>query len=1002
VFHGKYYLSGTLHITKNLTLEGTTATFATHDPASQLAFPMGCDGLRFHTGGGAGRDNGPNGETGQAGFSHIYDFSVVCDDHNDFDIENITGIAAGQQPTTLHLRYYNAGGPTWSGTPSEGTSAAHGVDGTGHAPMIGPAFREFAGNGGAGLHGPIQYPQCAAFSGSQYFDGNASTKLGDLISSSSYAFQFLVEFTAASAPGAIAGEPALFTESSGDLLFITFTSAGVRAAHRDSVGIKITAAVPLAVNKPAIVQVRYDGTNLECSVDGGAIASIAADNVSGTLSSLVPRIGANFNASAGIVGRIAQVLVWAAAPAQVDFVDPDRHADLLTNARIAYGHTCQRGHGIRTSADLRMFNIHVDSFGENGLAVFSDGSSPPEIFGNASGWTVGPGCSFDGNGGHGIHVYGGDSNNGLVSRASAAGNHGWAVYDESLDGGTYVAVHAEGNRGHQEEDHTNRDYAAPVGNSSQFVNCYTEFALNMIMGLGECNSLVAGSLHPNSTGFGLAAGVALNKPLMSVNRSGATGIATTIGCDSKADTQMIAFRFGTLDMAGSPHETFSLLYDPSAETWALQDNGFYRRSLRLTTQAGFCREPTVWCENGVMLGRDDPDATPILLTAETAPRVDQYSGAAKTYQRGDTVLQSQPTAGGALGSVCIASGTQSQLRFATTGDLLAFDTALTLANPTSFAANQYITIAGVTGIRQIVALAGSAATLNTAGDNAANIVDGAVAVKMIGTIPNGSPALVVDDTSRLLIGQYIAIAGVTGKQKIVSLGTPAGLECATAEPYDLDDGFTLDVLIDGGTGTLQTVTFHTGDFVDINAATAIEVAARLDVVLAGSSTAPTSGNTKVTITSDTKGVSSHVQVKGGTANAVLGFSTAVVNGMANPVTIEKPNADATATDAIIEFWPATFSTFGVVDSPSKSYAGNTPLALADRYVTVTVTGMTMTLPPSPVDGQTHSIKSQAGVTTTVDTAGGVLTIDGELTATVVPLQNRTFRHSAATGEWEIR
>lgn len=107
--------------------------------------------------------------------------------------------------------------------------------------------------------------------------------------------------------------------------------------------------------------------------------------------------------------------------------------------------------------------------------------------------------------------------------------------------------------------------------------------------------------------------------------------------------------------------------------------------------------------------------------------------------------------------------------------------------------------------------------------------------------------------------------------------------------------------------------------------------------------------------------------------------------------------------AAIAFSPATFSTFGEVVNigNSTSYAGNVLLALADRYVTVTMTGMTMTLPPSPEDGQTHSIKSRTGVITMVDTADGVL-MDGALSATVGPLENRNFRYSAAINEWEIR
>jgi hypothetical protein len=110
--------------------------------------------------------------------------------------------------------------------------------------------------------------------------------------------------------------------------------------------------------------------------------------------------------------------------------------------------------------------------------------------------------------------------------------------------------------------------------------------------------------------------------------------------------------------------------------------------------------------------------------------------------------------------------------------------------------------------------------------------------------------------------------------------------------------------------------------------------------------------------------------------------------------------------AAIAFSPATFSPFGEVTNigNSTSYDASKPLTaltLADRYVTVTQNGTTIRLPASLVDGQRHSIKCKADVTTTVDTAGGIL-IDGASTATVGPLENRTFRYSAAIGEWEIR
>jgi hypothetical protein len=100
--------------------------------------------------------------------------------------------------------------------------------------------------------------------------------------------------------------------------------------------------------------------------------------------------------------------------------------------------------------------------------------------------------------------------------------------------------------------------------------------------------------------------------------------------------------------------------------------------------------------------------------------------------------------------------------------------------------------------------------------------------------------------------------------------------------------------------------------------------------------------------------------------------------------------------------PPVFAKLAPIDATSTSYAVSTALTLADRWVTVTVTGRTMTLPASPVDGQTHSIRSIAAVSTTVDTSGGALNIDGAATATVAAATNKNFRYSSARGEWEAR
>ncbi len=87
-------------------------------------------------------------------------------------------------------------------------------------------------------------------------------------------------------------------------------------------------------------------------------------------------------------------------------------------------------------------------------------------------------------------------------------------------------------------------------------------------------------------------------------------------------------------------------------------------------------------------------------------------------------------------------------------------------------------------------------------------------------------------------------------------------------PFDLDNGDTLTVVADEGAP--QTVTFVTGDFVDINAATALEVADAINAAVAGA-TATNLPDGTVELQSDTNGSGSSLQITGGSANYALGF-----------------------------------------------------------------------------------------------------------------------------------
>jgi hypothetical protein len=87
-------------------------------------------------------------------------------------------------------------------------------------------------------------------------------------------------------------------------------------------------------------------------------------------------------------------------------------------------------------------------------------------------------------------------------------------------------------------------------------------------------------------------------------------------------------------------------------------------------------------------------------------------------------------------------------------------------------------------------------------------------------------------------------------------------------PFALVNLQTLTLKVDGG--SVQTVTFITADFADINNATATEVAARINTDTTGCTASVDDDG--VLIESDSTGSSSRVEITGGTAAVGLGFT----------------------------------------------------------------------------------------------------------------------------------
>lgn len=121
-------------------------------------------------------------------------------------------------------------------------------------------------------------------------------------------------------------------------------------------------------------------------------------------------------------------------------------------------------------------------------------------------------------------------------------------------------------------------------------------------------------------------------------------------------------------------------------------------------------------------------------------------------------------------------------------------------------------------------------------------------------------------------------------------GNTAYVESGNSQLYNITNGQTLTLVVDGRTANPQTVTFVTADFVTPGAVTALEVVTRLNKEMSGATAFVSSSGTKVTIRSNFENsVGSKIHITGGAANAALGFSTAEVVGNSKDYTLNRFN-----------------------------------------------------------------------------------------------------------------
>lgn len=192
-------------------------------------------------------------------------------------------------------------------------------------------------------------------------------------------------------------------------------------------------------------------------------------------------------------------------------------------------------------------------------------------------------------------------------------------------------------------------------------------------------------------------------------------------------------------------------------------------------------------------------------------------------------------------------------------------------------------------------------------------------------------------------GQTILISVEGNAADTVTLDAAAAtITAGNTENYALTDGMTLTVSVNGGPA--QTATFNTADFSSIGAATAAEVAAVISADIVGV-TADVDSNA-VRMTTDGQGTGFNIEVTGGTANAILGFSTSQVDGTGDVANIDA--VSIAELKAVIEADASSGS--GVVVTDSNNRALITTVATG-ASATLEVTGGTGTAAPAFPSGE---------------------------------------------------
>lgn len=226
--------------------------------------------------------------------------------------------------------------------------------------------------------------------------------------------------------------------------------------------------------------------------------------------------------------------------------------------------------------------------------------------------------------------------------------------------------------------------------------------------------ILGGNVHhraidPESSPFLLASnGLARRAPFRYVNEDGTTNINSMIGIHAgivgytfgdRRDVAMVAQQWSAGD--GTDYQRLQYFNGPEkySKWWCLVGNQpTLNHFIRYPSAAANARAPAPWCHNGIFFGNSQSVETQVLILAAASVPTIQRNGVAKTYEVGDTVWNSEASAGSALGWKCTEAGTQGTLNSNnTTADTQAGLRQIIVNETKELAVGQYISIEDLTG-----------------------------------------------------------------------------------------------------------------------------------------------------------------------------------------------------------------------------------------------------------------------------------------------------------------